>query len=770
MGNVYPNLWKILFQQKENYKNKPIITFGEHEIYFLELIEKIQKVSSYLNNAKSEEVVCIHLDNPISNIICVLGALVSNRAYWIVNKIILNSVDNEILDGVLIINNEVYKNLLKSDDTFNYQENINFDSPFCWTTSSGSLSKPKITEHTYQSIFEETYRQIKAHGITNKDRIDILSSLSFSASLSSIFPAIFSGASIHIKNLNSEIESIYDFWRIQRITMTTIIPSVFRSLMKLKLNFRDLEIRFICLGGEKVSFNDISLFQKKFNSKVTIQAALASSETRTIAEYIANGKSTVPPKGSIPYKPIKDKKLLIVDEDLKELSAGNIGRIVIQSKIIGKRYVNDKGNFQCLQNKDRIFISEDFGKLMNNGDLKIQDRHSRRTKLKGEYVDLDMVESMILSHKDIIDCYVFLNQKGNELQLILYSKQSKDKLKKWIYKTLNNFPFRLYLMDSELPKLPSGKRDLKKAKEILYASFESQNISNDNNFGIYKALKEIFPEHNDFNGKHFFKDLGGDSFRAVEFAVMASNIFDTDIDSDIAYQFPLIDELETNLLKKKTVKLVTINEKKDLNANILIFPWIDGSISAYSQIIESFSEKYNIYKILFQIREDNRYISTNQIAINISKYLNSLDMTFSFFIGHSYAGIISYISAHHSKLTNSVYIIDTPTFKKRNNLEKFILKIVDKVNFELRTTNKANDLKELYSLILNFSKKKLLHQNKHDHDKNDSIQKYFDEFFDFNSEVNNFLPSTDFKLGIFQATNQNMFILPDYKWKNIIQD
>ncbi len=763
MKNMYQNLWRILSEQKENYKNKPVITFGEIKIYYEELIYKIEKVSIFLNKVNAARVIRISLDDPIEITISALGALISNRTFWIAHSKDANNFKSYELNNVFVIDSYAYKNSLKAKGNLEISPLISAKTPFCWAMSSGGLSIPKITEHSYQSICEDTYRQIDKNRITNEDRLDIISSIGFSASLSSIFPAIFVGASIHIKEQNPDIVSIYEFWKKEKITITTLIPSLFRKLLNFEFDLSLLHLRFICLGGEKVLHSDLELFKNNFKSQVLLQAALASSEARTIAEFIFSPVDKIPEGTSIPYKSVHGKKILILDNDLNKLENGKPGNIAIQSNIIGSRYVNRSENFNQLNNGERVFISDDLGIIESDGHLYLIDRNSRKRKLKGEFIDLDLLENLIIHNRYVLECYAELDETNGNLNIFIYSHISRKELKGWIINELKINSFNLFVLDSELPKLSSGKKNLlslNKIKQQIYSRKTNEKKSR-----MYSIFREIFPDEMTFRGRHFFNDLGGDSLSALEFVVLASKKFNYSVNSNIVFEFPIFDDLELNLWKKKKIKLIQLNAVNDTSKNILIFPWLNGSSESYNQIINSFSHKFNIFKINYLIEKENKFLSTNQIAVDISNYLIAKKNTYSFFIGHSYPGLISYYVAHHSKLTKNIFLIDTPTFMPRSNLKRFGSSATRLIKNEIESISNIRTLKLSAISIMVKVKNKYITKNVDTIVNNDPHQLYYNRFFDFNKNVNKQIPFTKFNLVVFIASDQKFLNFPDFNWR-----
>jgi acyl-coenzyme A synthetase/AMP-(fatty) acid ligase len=766
MKNVYPNLWTSLLKIKDCYESKPVVTYGNKELLYSDLCVKVKIMSVYLNKQTSKRIISINLNNPFDAIIALLASLVCNKGFWLVNNNILGLVSNNVLEEVFLLNNEIFEKGLKEVGDFKFESYVDKDHVFCWTTSSGSSLVPKITEHSYFSLMEDTDRQLNNHKISSNDRIDVLSSLSFSASLSSIFPVLLTGASLHIKNNPNNIEEIYSFWLNQKITMTTMIPSLYRSLLSMPFDFKKTNIRFVCLSGEKVTMSDFILFKERFSEKAFFQAALASSETRAVAEFIGSKDDLFFLNEEIPYSLVKDKDIWILDKNNRKVGAGKEGHVAIVSKVIGSRYVNFANNFKQVENGDRIFISDDIGFLTSQGILKILDSNLRRVKFKGEFIDLDVLEKGILKINEVLNCVVVKNNLKSDLNIYIQSNSNFEYIKLRLSKVLKNLKYNLFLNSKEFPKLHSGKIDHLKLQvewgEIVKNEYENEVL------GIYKIWRKIFPTEVDFRGKHFFYDLGGDSMSAVEFAIEYCNVLKRDFDPKIIHMFPIYDDLLEFSKTQQPVQLKFLgSEVRESCKKILIFSSIFGNYSQYDALIKNLEKDFDVYVILYSVQENNKILSVEEIVQNCSSYLKRIDVCFYSVIGYSFSGLLAYQTASMFKSVKMVFLIDTPTYQRYNfvfrNYKRFVKNI-------MLLTRYAKNHKERYCL-----NKKLLNKintyrvigtkvKPEVYDGQELRLDFFRSVVRKSQHINNSV----FYMGVFIASNQNNFkdrIKAIYNWE-----
>ncbi len=667
---------------------------------------------------------------------------------------------------MFLLNSENFQTISKKNESLKIIDEIEYNTPFCWATSSGSISLPKITEQTYRSIMEDTYRQIRAHAINANDKIDVLSSLGFSASLSSIFPALFSGASLHIKEESKNIGGIYDFWLENEITMTTMIPSMFRNFVKLPFDFKKTNLRFICLAGEPVQINDFKIFQKTFNSHVKLQAALASSETRAIAEFIGE-VNQVYDFESIKYNPVEGKEILILDAEGNRVPAGEKGTIAVQSAIIGSKYVNHSGGFQSIPNDAILFVSNDVGSMDADGVLTMYRNNNRVIKHKGLFLDLDLLESSLLGISEIEECHISENETQQAINAFIYSTEDRVLIRDKASNVLQNITYNFYFLECPFPKLYSGKINF---KELYTFSFfkDEEVIVDKNEEKLYNIWKEMFPSESNFRGKHFFNDLGGDSMRALLLVVRLEEIYNSKFDPGIVYKFPVYEDLLERLETKSSYVVKKLTHKEGLK-DILIFSNVAGNYDSYNGLIDELKEQFNISIFQYTFSENNNYLTAIEIARRNAAFIKSEGKKYNAFIGFSFSGLLAYQTASFMQnYVESVFLIDTPTYKKHPVVIKKLLKLERNLVMAkeyLVDKDRRGYIKDRFKQKI-LVKNQLIKESKQSAEQ--SVKKnYFSNFFKSIAEQNHEIRKTHFSLGIFEASIKDAFrfdIAPNYDW------
>jgi acyl-[acyl-carrier-protein]-phospholipid O-acyltransferase/long-chain-fatty-acid--[acyl-carrier-protein] ligase len=250
-----------------------------------------------------------------------------------------------------------------------------------------------------------------------------------------------------------------------------LIPHMFKS------------VRFVIGGAEKVSEDVRNGFKQKFGLEIH-EAYGATEATPGISTNIPDVLNTdywnlqIGQKIGTVGMPFPGSACKIVDpESYEELPMGEEGMIIVGGPQVMKGYLKDKAKTDEViikKNGVRWYITGDKGKIDKDGFLTLVDRYSRFAKIAGEMVSLGAVEEAIqaIMPKELEIELVAANapdvKKGEKVVLLYKSDIAESELKKLIKNSSLNplmVPSQYFYLE-EMPKLGSGKTDLKLAKKL----------------------------------------------------------------------------------------------------------------------------------------------------------------------------------------------------------------------------------------------------------------------------------------------------------------
>jgi acyl-[acyl-carrier-protein]-phospholipid O-acyltransferase/long-chain-fatty-acid--[acyl-carrier-protein] ligase len=248
-------------------------------------------------------------------------------------------------------------------------------------------------------------------------------------------------------------------------------------------------LRMVVAGAEKLPMEIRDDFKKKFGHD--IYEGYGATETTPVAScnipdvlMLDSWKPQIGQKIGTVGLPLPGSAVRIVDpESFETLETGEEGMVLIGGTQIMKGYIGDpEKTASVIKEIDSIrwYVTGDKGRLDEDGFLTIVDRYSRFAKVGREMVSLGLVEgeiTKVLEENDQIAIVALPDaKKGEKLVLLLEGEMELDALKEKI-KDIEMNPLFVpseYFKVEELPKLGSGKADLKGAKRLAKELSDTQ--------------------------------------------------------------------------------------------------------------------------------------------------------------------------------------------------------------------------------------------------------------------------------------------------------
>ncbi len=241
-------------------------------------------------------------------------------------------------------------------------------------------------------------------------------------------------------------------------------------------------LKLIVAGAEKLPAKVREDFRAKFGK--TIYEGYGATETTPVASVNIpdvvmvddNYRIQVGNKPGTVGLPVPGSSFKITDpESFEELPVGEAGMILIGGTQIMKGYLKDpqktESVIKVIEGK-RWYVTGDKGYIDEDGFLTIVDRYSRFAKIGGEMVSLGLVEGELIKllneESRLALAAVPDSKKGEKIVALLEGNIEIDDFKAKI-KELNLNPLfvpSLYFKVEDIPKLGSGKTDLKGVKKM----------------------------------------------------------------------------------------------------------------------------------------------------------------------------------------------------------------------------------------------------------------------------------------------------------------
>lgn len=681
---------------------KAIITYSNLK---LRIEEQVKVIMSY---GICDSCIAIVQTCQIEELISLLAILYSGNHYFIIpdmNNINLN-VDIPVIakfEGLNFVINEgehIDKAVRK-----NWYQKIDINKrKMCVYATSSTSGSPKFVVHSFGFIHIDTLRQIENNGYTCRDRVDLLFSNSFSASLASIFPALLVGASLIFRKQLDNIGNIFDFWIESRITVSTLTSSVFRSMVRFELPNIDanrVQLRFVCISGDRLEEVEVKRFFEIFKGEVILQIAYASTETRTISSVELNEFSQY--TSNSVGKVVSGKSLIIKSlfgNDDKQ------GSIIVVSKELALGYYKDRKLKRFPINEGlSVFNTGDLGLLNDQGELIITGRASKVVKIDGKWIDINFCEEKIIEFTNC-NCLImpFVDEYGFDYLVAFIESDIEFSFDKFLSISKDLITPRFLYNIGTFPLNSHGKISRNQLKELHELTLKNQeiesrcltNFNSSINVIIMKIWKEVLGVSEIFNHSDFFNDLGGTSLLALVMITEVENRLDLNLKdfkiSDLATFETFLLSVNRNL---DFPILIQVGSKLEGRKNVIFIQ--NGLGDSYQNIIGSFVNEFNVFVLRYNQYHKDSY---DKGQLFFEKMAETIDEKIGgdfILIGNSFHG---YVAAHISQirlLCKYVILLDTPFY------EYGVSSVLKNKNLKNRNT-----IKSLVYLSMNPFKWKLI--------------------------------------------------------------
>jgi len=269
--------------------------------------------------------------------------------------------------------------------------------------TSGSTGAPKGVSQTQRNVlyFADAYARTLSIGAG--DRVSLLYTLSFSASMMDMFGALFNGATLCAYDVRrSGVAPLAAWLDRERVSVLHAVPTVFRGFLAGLDPERRLEhLRAIDLGGETVFDSDVALFRAHTVSRCILVNHLAATEANVIAQHVVR-HGDVCREGILPVGKSPDGvSVQVLRDDGTLAAADEIGTLVVSSPYVSPGYWRrpelDAAAFAADPERAgaRRYVTTDRARIDRDGNLHFLGRQGSRVKIRGQSIDLNEVEAAL---------------------------------------------------------------------------------------------------------------------------------------------------------------------------------------------------------------------------------------------------------------------------------------------------------------------------------------------------------------------------------------
>ncbi|MBF0287249.1 MAG: amino acid adenylation domain-containing protein [SAR324 cluster bacterium] len=589
-------LGQLFERQEQQSSNAPALVFDGGVLSYQELNAQANVLAHYLKDEikiKPEEIVAVIPERSQWSIVALLGILKAGGVYLPIDpsypearvqfilkdsrcKIVL--VEPGTRDHVVGLEQiKVFDltTLPMAGPISNPAPRISSNNLAYLIYTSGSTGTPKGVMIEHRGFINMTLAQIREFEVNPTDRVLLFSSISFDASLSEIFMALLSGASLVLvsKEVLHDLEEFTDYLQRKQVTVITLPPSYLSNLGKDCLP----TVRTLITAGEAAHVDEALNYSQ---SKRYFNAFGPTEYSVCISIHQVSPDQSYP--SGIPIgKPIANTEVFILDQQLNLVPIGVIGEICVSGAGMARGYLGqetltlEKFIAHPFRPGERLYRSGDLGKWQEDGNIIFLGRKDDQVKIRGYRIELGEITQRLLEHANVKDGIVLdrINPEGTK-ELLAYvvavdGHLETVELRNFLSAYLPSYMIPSYFLPLEILPLNSNGKIDKQALPAPENLVAANRLNTDSRLPyepprslIETRLVDVWQEilrHPSIGiGDNFFT-LGGDSIKAIQ---MVANLRQKQFKTSVhqIFQHQTIAELAPNLvsLEHSTIDQATV--------------------------------------------------------------------------------------------------------------------------------------------------------------------------------------------------------------------
>ncbi len=455
--------------------------------------------------------------------------------------------------------------------------------------TSGTTGKPKgvMIEHSSLINLSLFYRDL--FSITSDDAGSKYAGFSFDAGIGEIFPALISGAALHIisEEMRLSPDDINEYFEMNKITFAFLPTQFAEQFMELEENN---SLKNLLTGGDK-----LRVFKKRpYN---VINAYGPTEYTMITSTFKIDRMYDNIPIG----RPVANSDIYILDADGCLLPAGVPGELYVAGPGLARGYLKrpeltaEKFMNNPFRAGQKMYRTGDLARWLPDGNIEFMGRIDEQVKIRGYRIELGEIEHALKNCEGIKDAVVIARDLGGgDKTLCAYIVSGPeviiDDLKSVLKKSLPEYMVPSYFMVLDnIPLTPNGKTDRKKLPEpdIKKEKKDGRAAESETEIKVYEAWKKVLGISDIGMSDNFFA-LGGHSIKAVALTAELQKDFEIKLNDIFKYQ--TISELSVNIKRiKDNLKRKLLDIKKQITSQ-------DPKSDPFAGIVNDISAYRNNYK------------------------------------------------------------------------------------------------------------------------------------------------------------------------------
>ncbi len=421
--------------------------------------------------------------------------------------------------------------------------------------TSGSTGVPKgvMLEHRNLVAFCNWY--IQYYNMNEESRAAAYASFGFDANMMDTYPALVSGAQLHIidEGIRLELLSLKDYFESNKITHSFITTQVGRQYADM---FPDSKYpEYLSVGGEAlvpIAPPEYNFYNGYGPTECTIFSTIFKVDK--LYKNVPIGK------------PLSNMKLYVTDKFGNRVPVGVAGELCLSGPQVSRGYLNRpeqtkkvfiKNNFCNEEKYSRIYRTGDIVRILPDGCIEFIGRRDAQVKIRGFRIELTEVESVIREFDGIKDATVAaFDEAGGGKFIAAYVVSDEtvdiDKLNEFILKTKP--PYMVPAVTMQIDKIPLNQNQKVNKRALPKPERKTEDIippQNETQQKICDCLASVVG-HNEFGITTEFYNTGLTSIGSIKFIVLLTQELNVTISTKNLTEFNTPQKLEEFISNAET--------------------------------------------------------------------------------------------------------------------------------------------------------------------------------------------------------------------------
>ena len=674
----YPKstLHELFAKQVKLFPNSIAVEFNDRKITYSALAKDVNQMANYLcsQGLTSGQIVAVSLERSPELITIIFAILQCGASYVPIDTSYPDNRINLMIEdsnAAFFVGLEYKKNFPSSVISLIVADiivamasfpvepislNVAKESIAYTIYTSGSTGKPKGVQVAHYNVINLIYSMAEAPGITNKDKVFALTTISFDPMVIEVYLPLLFGACIVIvdDSTRSNGQLLLKKAIKDKITFMLGTPSLWQMLIdsdwKTPLNIKAIT------GGEPLTRplaqKLLALCSELWNQYGPTETTVCSLLTKISIN------DTVISIG----KPIANTKIYLLDENRNLVNRGEIGEIAIAGDGVSlgylKRFALTNEHFvnDVLEgtSDSKMYLTGDLGKILPDGNIQSLGRIDQQVKVRGYRIELGEIEHSIMSIEGIKSAIVVA--KGDVLVafIVLDSKLINDidqiqLVRNHLATQLPNYmiPNIFHILES----MPTTINDKIDRKALLDYKFNSENEEKytaprtEEESLLASIWKESLQIENIDIFTNFF-EMGGHSIKAVKVIIEIEKITGKRFPLSALFEYSTVEKFAKLLRKDQEINSDCLVPLKPTGNKTPLFIIHGAGLNVlnFVNLSNQFDEDQPVYGIQGTAKEyDEWYESIEAMAAHYIDAIVKINPTGPYALaGFSFGGVVAF--------------------------------------------------------------------------------------------------------------------------------